>query len=77
VVIPVRPGWLRNGPNQDARGLLTAETQPTATDLQQARAAWLQHLQLTPVAQTKFGQPADPARLALYVLNDGGLAGAE
>jgi hypothetical protein len=52
------------GTHNDLRCAVAAQTQPTAADLQQTRAAGLQDLEDGPGPDAKFGQPPDPARLA-------------
>jgi hypothetical protein len=52
------------GTHNDLRRAIAAQTQPTAADFQEARAAGLQDFDERARPDAKFGQPADPARLA-------------
>jgi hypothetical protein len=64
-------------PDEDAHHVIAAQAQAAAAHLQHARAAWLEHLEATAVANAQFRHPADPARFALNVFDHGAFAAAE
>jgi hypothetical protein len=54
----------RHGPDEDLTSAFATEAEPAAADIEQARAAGLDDLDVRAVADAKFRQTADPSGFA-------------
>jgi hypothetical protein len=63
--------------DEDLTGALAPEAEPAAVNIEQARAAGLDDLDVRTAADAEFGEPADPARFAGYGVNLTPISGSE
>jgi hypothetical protein len=64
-------------PDQNSHAVFTTHAKAATTDLQQARAAGLEHLQQTAVAQAHLSHAANSTRFTLHVFDNRTIAGLE